>query len=147
MRGCVHARRTLKGLVADLRLIRKNSLIPKFICIFGIMGFYFINYYSFWKQKNYRWLQNMNINIATNIKINKHLSTTLFLPCKYRTGSKKVLQIKNRFWRLRKGILCVFEVTMTCWFSILGFFALQKDYYCYATVALLRSKWTTVALQ
>lgn len=89
MRGCVHARRTLKGLVADLRLIRKNSLIPKFIltfgitipkfiCIFGIRGFYFINYYSFWKRKNYRWLQNMNINIATNIKINKHISTTLF---------------------------------------------------------------------
>ena len=47
--------RTLKGLVADLRLIRKNSLIPKFIltlgitipkiiCIFGIRGLYVVNY-------------------------------------------------------------------------------------------------------
>ncbi|WP_294788638.1 hypothetical protein, partial [Prevotella sp.] len=30
---------------------------------------------------------------------------------------------------------------------ILGFFALQKDYYCYATVVLLRGKCTTTAWQ
>ena len=51
---------------------------------------------------------------------------------KYRTSSKNLLQIKNRFWRFQRRVLSVFGATKTLQLVILGFFSLQKLSFCKA---------------
>lgn len=65
---------------------------------------------------------------------------------KYRTGSKKVLQTEFRFWSLRKRFLYVTEVADAIYLVILGFFALQKDYFWSAKKPFLDCKTTTIAM-
>lgn len=66
---------------------------------------------------------------------------------KYRTGSKKVLQTEFRFWSLRKRFLYVTEVADAIYLVILGFFALQRDYFLSAKKPFLHCKTTTIAMQ
>ena len=69
-----------------------------------------------------------------------------FYVCKYRTGSKKVLQTEFRFWSLRKRFLYVTEVADAIYLVILGFFALQRDYFLSAKKPFLDCKTTTIAM-
>lgn len=66
--------------------------------------------------------------------------------CKYRTDSKKVLQTEFRFWSLRKRFLYVTEVADAIYLVILGFFALQRDYFWSAKKPFLDCKTTTIAM-
>ena len=70
-----------------------------------------------------------------------------FYVCKYRTGSKKVLQTEFRFWSLRKRFSYVTEVADAIYLVILGFFALQRDYFWSAKKPFLDCKTTTIAMQ
>ena len=70
-----------------------------------------------------------------------------YLICKYCTGSKKVLQNKNRFQRMEKPFLMVFPWLFITFLIIQGFFAFQKDYIWSARKPFLHCKTTTVVLQ
>lgn len=68
--------------------------------------------------------------------------------CKYRTCSKKLLQMKNRFWSFRKLFLHVTEVANAVFFVKKGFLAIQMEYFwkarkpfCIAKRLLLQCKW------
>ena len=65
---------------------------------------------------------------------------------KYRTGSKKVLQTEFRFWSLRKRFSYVTEVADAIYLVILGFFALQRNYFWSAKKPFLDCKTTTIAM-
>lgn len=68
--------------------------------------------------------------------------------CKYHTGSKKLLQTKNRFWSFRRRFLYVTEVADAVFFVKKGFLAIQMEYFwkarkpfCFAKRLLLQCKW------
>lgn len=68
--------------------------------------------------------------------------------CKYHTGSKKLLQTKNRFWSFRRRFLYVTDVADAVFFIKKGFLAIQMEYFwkarkpfCFAKRLLLQCKW------
>ena len=75
------------------------------------------------------------------------MSNVKFYRCKYRTGSKKVLQIKNRFWRFLTLFLSVFHRKILPQSSFRASllskrttFAMQKDSFWRARKPLLHCK-------
>ena len=68
--------------------------------------------------------------------------------CKYHTGSKKLLQMKNRFWSFRRRFLYVTDVADAVYFVKKGFLAIQMEYFwkarkpfCFAKRLILQCKW------
>ena len=70
-----------------------------------------------------------------------------FYVCKYRTGSKKVLQTEFRFCSFRRRFLCVTEVADAVFFVQKGFLAIQMEYFWKARKPFLHCKTTTIAMQ
>ena len=69
------------------------------------------------------------------------------LICKYNLCSKKVLQMKNRFWRFQNRFFYAFCRVLHPSLSIQGFFALQMDYSWKANGLQLQRKCSSVSAQ
>lgn len=70
----------------------------------------------------------------------------VFVVRKYRTCSKKVLQMENRFWSFRRRFLYVTDVADTVFFIKKGFLAIQMEYFWSAKKPFLDCKTTTIAM-